>query len=90
MIPVPLAADDHQRKNAEALATAGAGRMILQKDLSGQRLAEEIAVLVREPERISAWEQAARRLARGDAAATVVDLIEGLVNAKQWAVGSGQ
>jgi UDP-N-acetylglucosamine--N-acetylmuramyl-(pentapeptide) pyrophosphoryl-undecaprenol N-acetylglucosamine transferase len=79
MIPFPLAADDHQRKNAEAIETAGAGRMILQQDLSGERLANEIGTLSGEPERISAMEQAARRLARGDAAAAVVDLIEELV-----------
>ncbi len=61
MIPFPLAADDHQRKNAEALERAGAGKMILQQDLSGERLAQEIATLVREPEKIIAMEQAARQ-----------------------------
>jgi UDP-N-acetylglucosamine--N-acetylmuramyl-(pentapeptide) pyrophosphoryl-undecaprenol N-acetylglucosamine transferase len=79
MIPFPLAADDHQRKNAEALERAGAGIMILQRDLSGERLAREIATLVREPQKITAMEQAARELARGDAAAAVVDLVEELV-----------
>jgi UDP-N-acetylglucosamine--N-acetylmuramyl-(pentapeptide) pyrophosphoryl-undecaprenol N-acetylglucosamine transferase len=83
MIPFPLAADDHQRKNAEALATAGAGRMILQQDLSGERLAGEIITLAREPERISIMEQAARRLARGDAATAVVKMIEELVTGDQ-------
>jgi len=83
MVPFPFAADDHQRKNAEALERAGAGRMILQQDLSGERLAQEIATLVSEPERIAGMEQAARKLARGDAAAAVVDLVEKLV-------GSGQ
>src|SRR6185436_19141015 len=68
MIPFPLAADDHQRKNAEALTAAGAGTMILQQDLSGERLAQELTSLVREPERITKMEQAARSLARGDAA----------------------
>ncbi|MEP6818576.1 MAG: undecaprenyldiphospho-muramoylpentapeptide beta-N-acetylglucosaminyltransferase [bacterium] len=79
MIPFPLAADDHQRKNAEALEAAGAGRMILQQDLSGERLAEEITTLVRAPEKITTMEQAARKLARGDAAAAVVEMIEKLV-----------
>ncbi len=83
MIPFPLAADDHQRKNAEALELAGAGRMILQQDLSGERLAHEITNLAREPERITTMEQAARKLARGDAAAAVVDMIDGLVSSKQ-------
>ncbi|MGI9067742.1 MAG: undecaprenyldiphospho-muramoylpentapeptide beta-N-acetylglucosaminyltransferase [Pyrinomonadaceae bacterium] len=82
MVPFPFAADDHQRKNAEALANAGAARMILQQDLSAERVAQEIAALAREPERITAMEQAARKLARGDAAATVVDLIEELVEGK--------
>ena len=79
MIPFPFAADDHQRKNAEALEAAGAGKMILQQNLSPQRLAGEIETLVREPEKITAMEHAARSWIRGDAAAKVVDLVEGLV-----------
>jgi UDP-N-acetylglucosamine--N-acetylmuramyl-(pentapeptide) pyrophosphoryl-undecaprenol N-acetylglucosamine transferase len=79
MIPFPFAADDHQRKNAEALATAGASRMILQRDLSGERLAKEIRVLM-DSEELSRMEEASRKLAHGDAAAGVVDLLEQLVN----------
>lgn len=79
MIPFPQAADDHQRKNAEALQTAGAARMILQKDLTGERLAAEIAALVQAPDELTRMEQASRQLARGDAAAATVDLIEELV-----------
>jgi UDP-N-acetylglucosamine--N-acetylmuramyl-(pentapeptide) pyrophosphoryl-undecaprenol N-acetylglucosamine transferase len=79
MIPFPLAADDHQRKNAEALQAAGGTRVILQRDLSGVRLATEIKTLVAQPELITAMEQSSRNMARGDAAAAVVDLIEELV-----------
>ena len=50
MVPFPFAADDHQRKNAEALQAAGAARMILQQDLSGERLAAEIEKLVQAPQ----------------------------------------
>jgi UDP-N-acetylglucosamine--N-acetylmuramyl-(pentapeptide) pyrophosphoryl-undecaprenol N-acetylglucosamine transferase len=82
MIPFPFAADDHQRKNAEALEAAGAGKMILQQDLSPQRLAREIEALVREPEKVTAMERAARALSRGDAAAKVVDLVEGMIVGK--------
>src|SRR2546423_14391079 len=53
MIPFPLAADDHQRKNAEALQTAGAAHMILQQDLTGERLAAEIAALVHPPDELT-------------------------------------
>jgi UDP-N-acetylglucosamine--N-acetylmuramyl-(pentapeptide) pyrophosphoryl-undecaprenol N-acetylglucosamine transferase len=76
MIPFPLAADDHQRKNAEALEAGGASKMILQQDLSGERLAKEISVLLESPEEVNRMEEASRKLARGDAAAAVVDLIE--------------
>jgi len=79
MIPFPLAADDHQRKNAEALEAAGAARMILQSDLTGQRLAAEIAAVIRNPDRVTEMEQAARKLGKGDAATAAVDLIEGLI-----------
>jgi UDP-N-acetylglucosamine--N-acetylmuramyl-(pentapeptide) pyrophosphoryl-undecaprenol N-acetylglucosamine transferase len=78
MIPFPLAADDHQRKNAEALETSGAARMILQKDLSGERLAKEIIDLAQQPAQINSMEEAVRKLARGDAAAAAVDIIEEL------------
>jgi UDP-N-acetylglucosamine--N-acetylmuramyl-(pentapeptide) pyrophosphoryl-undecaprenol N-acetylglucosamine transferase len=79
MIPFPLAADDHQRKNAEALQAAGAARMILQKDLTGARLADEISSLLAAPEKISQMEEASRKLARRDAAAATIELMEGLV-----------
>ena len=82
MIPFPLAADDHQRKNAEALAAASAALMILQKDLTGERLAAEIAALIRDPERLVEMEKAARGLAKGDAAAATVDLIEELITSR--------
>jgi UDP-N-acetylglucosamine--N-acetylmuramyl-(pentapeptide) pyrophosphoryl-undecaprenol N-acetylglucosamine transferase len=78
MIPLPTAADDHQRKNAEALQTAGAARMILQKDLTGESLAKEIADFLNAPEKISAMETASKKMARKDAAEKTVDLIESL------------
>ncbi len=78
MIPLPTAADDHQRKNAEALQTAGASRMILQRSLTGESLANEILGLTAAPAQISAMETAAKSLARKDAAEMTVDLIEGM------------
>jgi UDP-N-acetylglucosamine--N-acetylmuramyl-(pentapeptide) pyrophosphoryl-undecaprenol N-acetylglucosamine transferase len=79
MIPFPLAADDHQRRNAEALQSAGAARMILQRELTAERLANEIKAVVAAPEKISEMETAGRQLARRDAAEATVDLMEELV-----------
>ncbi|MGE0632984.1 MAG: undecaprenyldiphospho-muramoylpentapeptide beta-N-acetylglucosaminyltransferase [Pseudobdellovibrionaceae bacterium] len=44
-IPLPSAADDHQRKNAEVLVSVGAGKMILQKDLTPDSLIQTIQEL---------------------------------------------
>lgn len=78
MIPLPTAADDHQRKNAEALVRAGAAEMILQNELTGQALAEKIEALSKDPERLAEMSRSAKKLARPDAAAVTVDIIEEL------------
>lgn len=44
IIPLP-AADNHQQKNAESLVQKNAGRMILQKDLTPERLISEVQFL---------------------------------------------
>lgn len=79
MVPLPTAADDHQRKNAEAMQKHGAVRVILQAELTGERLTEEIAELIRKPELIREMGVAARTMARPDAARATVDLIQTLV-----------
>ena len=75
-IMAPLPGQMEQQRNAEAMKSAGGAQMILQDELSGERLAAEIIALVDSPEKISEMEIAARKLARKDAAAASVDLIE--------------
>jgi len=78
MIPLPTAADDHQRKNAEAMQNAGAAKMIIQDQLSPEGLASTLAELSNSPETIAKMEQAAKNLSREDAAGATVDIIEEL------------
>jgi UDP-N-acetylglucosamine--N-acetylmuramyl-(pentapeptide) pyrophosphoryl-undecaprenol N-acetylglucosamine transferase len=77
-VPFAQAADDHQRKNAEAFVKAGAGRMILEPDLSGERVARELGEFLSDPSLIDPMEEASRRLARADAAERIVDMAERL------------
>jgi UDP-N-acetylglucosamine--N-acetylmuramyl-(pentapeptide) pyrophosphoryl-undecaprenol N-acetylglucosamine transferase len=49
IIPLP-AADDHQRKNAESLVVGNAGRMLLQSELTPERLISEIEDLRKNPQ----------------------------------------
>ncbi len=78
LVPLPTATDDHQRKNAEVLARAGAGLVIEERELSGERLAGAIAALAADPARRQQMGAAARRLARPDAAARIADRVEQL------------
>jgi UDP-N-acetylglucosamine--N-acetylmuramyl-(pentapeptide) pyrophosphoryl-undecaprenol N-acetylglucosamine transferase len=73
LVPLPTATDDHQRKNAEALERAGAAEVLLQSDLSGRVLAERIRALAADREARHRMSEAARALARHDAARVIVD-----------------
>ncbi|MFV0390140.1 MAG: undecaprenyldiphospho-muramoylpentapeptide beta-N-acetylglucosaminyltransferase [Pyrinomonadaceae bacterium] len=78
MIPLPTAADDHQRKNAEVFVNKGAAKMILQSKLNGETLAKTIKQLINSPKEITAMEEAARSLAKKDAVEATVTLLEGI------------
>ena len=74
LVPLPTAADDHQRKNAEVLAAAGAAEIVEQKDLTGASLAVAVSQsLVNAPDRLAAMAAAARTLARPDAVTAIAD-----------------
>jgi UDP-N-acetylglucosamine--N-acetylmuramyl-(pentapeptide) pyrophosphoryl-undecaprenol N-acetylglucosamine transferase len=78
MIPLPTAADDHQRKNAEALKKAGAAEVLLQSDLTGRSLVGAIGRLAESPDLISEMGRAAKAIAKRDAAGATADIIEEL------------
>ena len=73
LIPFPAATDDHQRRNAVALAEAGAAEVLLQQDLTGPVLAERLLALAADRTRRARMAAAARALARPDAARVIVD-----------------
>jgi UDP-N-acetylglucosamine--N-acetylmuramyl-(pentapeptide) pyrophosphoryl-undecaprenol N-acetylglucosamine transferase len=73
LIPLPTATDDHQRKNAEALAAAGAAELLLQRDATGPALAKRILSLAGDQAARTRMASAARSLARPDAARVIVD-----------------
>jgi UDP-N-acetylglucosamine--N-acetylmuramyl-(pentapeptide) pyrophosphoryl-undecaprenol N-acetylglucosamine transferase len=73
LIPLPTATDDHQKKNADVLARAGAAELIEQKDLTGAVLAERLLALARDAGRRASMAAAARTFARPHAAQVIVD-----------------
>jgi UDP-N-acetylglucosamine--N-acetylmuramyl-(pentapeptide) pyrophosphoryl-undecaprenol N-acetylglucosamine transferase len=81
LIPYPHAADDHQVVNASNLVDRGAASMILDRELSGERLAKEIAHLVADRQTLSRMSANARTFARPDAAERIA---KSLI---RWAAG---
>ncbi len=79
LIPLPTATDDHQRKNAEALASTGAAAVMLQQDATGPALADRIASLLNDAAARTRMGAAARAQARPDAARVIVDRAVALV-----------
>jgi len=75
-IPFGAATDSHQLRNAQVMEQAGAARLIRESELTAERLAREIFVLLDGPERVREMEQRARQLARPRAVQDIVDLIE--------------
>src|SRR5579862_4605336 len=70
-VPFPRAADDHQRVNAEALARHDAAVVVEESKLEGVWLAETIAALLQDPQRLHRMSDAARKLAHPNAAADI-------------------
>jgi UDP-N-acetylglucosamine--N-acetylmuramyl-(pentapeptide) pyrophosphoryl-undecaprenol N-acetylglucosamine transferase len=68
LIPFPDATDDHQRKNATALAEAGAAVVVDERELTAEGLAATIGGLLRDDARRAQVAARARTFARPDAA----------------------
>jgi UDP-N-acetylglucosamine--N-acetylmuramyl-(pentapeptide) pyrophosphoryl-undecaprenol N-acetylglucosamine transferase len=75
LAPYLHAADDHQTANARALADAGAAVLVPQPELTPERLARELATLMREPGRLAAMAARAGALARPDAVERLLEAI---------------
>ncbi len=76
LAPLPGAPGDHQTANARVLESAGGAVIVRDSELTPARLAAEVDKLLEDPQRLEAMAEAARSLARPDAARVVVDLIE--------------
>ena len=73
-VPLPTATDDHQRHNAATLAAGSAARLLLQSELSKERLVTEVTSLLRDRARLAAMAKSARTFAHPDAAAKIASL----------------
>lgn len=75
LVPYPHAAKNHQEVNARRLVDLGACRMILEADLTGERLAREILFLWQHPQVLTQIETSCRSMSRPRSAAKIVDIV---------------
>ncbi|HJT00747.1 MAG TPA: undecaprenyldiphospho-muramoylpentapeptide beta-N-acetylglucosaminyltransferase [Terriglobales bacterium] len=73
-VPFPQAADDHQLRNAEALTNAGAAELIVEEELSSERLVRTLKSLLNDQVRLAGMARAAHRLAHPRAAQEIAEL----------------
>jgi UDP-N-acetylglucosamine--N-acetylmuramyl-(pentapeptide) pyrophosphoryl-undecaprenol N-acetylglucosamine transferase len=76
LIPLRIAMDDHQRFNAKLLTDAGAAEVVLEPELTPERLADVLSGLLADPEGLARRAAAARSVAKPDAADRLADVVE--------------
>jgi UDP-N-acetylglucosamine--N-acetylmuramyl-(pentapeptide) pyrophosphoryl-undecaprenol N-acetylglucosamine transferase len=83
LVPLPFAADDHQKENAKTLVDAAAARMILDADMCGERLFREVEGLQNKPEMLAAMRQRVRQFAKPGAAERAATVLEEAAESKR-------
>ena len=78
LVPFPQAADDHQRKNADAFVAADAAELIVESELSEERLLEVLRGLLADDGRRTEMGRRARGLAHPDAVREIGAMVAGL------------
>lgn len=76
LVPYPHAAEDHQTRNAEVYAKAGASVLMPEAGLNADTLADAVRGILLEKPRADAMRRAAGSLAVRDAASKIATLIE--------------
>ncbi|MDQ6678459.1 MAG: undecaprenyldiphospho-muramoylpentapeptide beta-N-acetylglucosaminyltransferase [Acidobacteriota bacterium] len=76
LIPFPFAADQHQLKNAESFALAGAAKLVLDKNWTGEKFFTMVKALLADPGELAKMSLAAHQLARPGAARRAADILE--------------
>jgi UDP-N-acetylglucosamine--N-acetylmuramyl-(pentapeptide) pyrophosphoryl-undecaprenol N-acetylglucosamine transferase len=81
LVPLPGALDQDQANNAKVLATAGAGWLAPQTELTPEALADRLAALLADPAPLGPMAAAARREGKADAVKRLADLVEATAGA---------
>jgi len=78
LVPLSIAARDHQMANARSVEATGGAVVVPDAELDADRLERELGALLDDPERLAAMGAAMRAAATVDAAERAAALIEGV------------
>lgn len=79
LVPLPIAADDHQTGNADLIGDAKAGIVILQKDFTPEKLSRLILDLMNDYECLQIMSNNAKKAGIRDAASRFANAVETLI-----------
>ena len=79
LIPSPNVTDNHQEKNARALAATGGAELVLEKDCTAKLLMEKIQGILADPQRYSDMGKALQNMVIPDCAERLCDTMEALI-----------
>lgn len=82
LIPSPNVTDNHQEKNARALADRGGAVLLLEADCTAERLMEEVKGLLEDAGRYASMENALRSMAVPDSAERLCAIMQALAKRK--------
>ncbi|MDX2095677.1 MAG: undecaprenyldiphospho-muramoylpentapeptide beta-N-acetylglucosaminyltransferase [Alphaproteobacteria bacterium] len=75
LVPLPIAADNHQYYNAQAIEDTGAGWVVTQQAFTPEALAAKIETLMRSPHRLTEAAARMRLLANVEAAQALAEVV---------------
>ena len=76
LVPLAIAADDHQRHNALLLSGVGAAQVLSEPGLTAARLADTLGAMIADPAGLARAAASATAAAKPEAAARLADLVE--------------
>nr|WP_295971545.1 undecaprenyldiphospho-muramoylpentapeptide beta-N-acetylglucosaminyltransferase [uncultured Bacillus sp.] len=83
LIPSPYVTNNHQEKNARSLSDHGAAELLLEKDLTSEKLLDTIDQILLNKDRLREMKHAAKELGIPDAAQRLYRLMQELKQSKQ-------
>jgi UDP-N-acetylglucosamine--N-acetylmuramyl-(pentapeptide) pyrophosphoryl-undecaprenol N-acetylglucosamine transferase len=76
LVPLAIAADDHQRYNARLLADAGAAEVLNEREVTVETLSATLAAVIADGDGLARKAAAAKSVAKPDASERLADLVE--------------